>query len=305
LWLLQRSPVSDHPDRDDAVNIPGGDHWVQAAIIGIAFIVAAAVAIAVSPMWISMDLGTMVGLRVNFVATVGIALLLPALFVLLLRFYHRSPTLAGVVALVGLIYIGFIGAPKADAIFSHISGMPVLFGRYNLAYGSLLMAYVLVVVLVTIMTILSWARHRGTRRRGAYGRAAVMPHGNACLLSGAVAGLVLLGMLFHFSIKEEFVTEWRQHTTMLEQLRTLAPAVKDNTFIVIVRRGPGGCPSAPYCVHWALSPYFLVLYDNWTIIANTDQNLRFYADGVESIYWGALATWFPPGVKGPTLTHAK
>ena len=53
----------------------------------------------------------LVSLRVNFVATVGVALALPALFVLLVRFYHRSPTLAGVVALVGLIYIGFIGAP--------------------------------------------------------------------------------------------------------------------------------------------------------------------------------------------------
>jgi len=307
LWLLRRSPVSDHPDRDDAVNIPGDGHWVQAAIIGIAFIVAAAVAIGVSPMWISMDLGTMVSLRVNFVATVGIALLLPALFVLLLRFYHRSPTLAGVVALVGLIYIGFIGAPKADAIFSHISGMPVLFGRYNLAYGSLLMAYVLVVVLVTSMTIFSWPRHnqRGTWRQGTYGRTAVITNGNACLLSGAVACLVLLGTLFHFSIKEELASEWRRHKTMLEQLRTLAPAVKDNTFIVIVRDEPGRSPFAPYSTHWGLSPYFLALYDNWTIMANTDRHLRFHADGVESMYDGALAMWFPPGVKGPTLTHAR
>src|SRR5262245_14111852 len=151
-WLLRRSPISAHPDRGDAVHISGGDHWVQAAIIGIAFILGAAVAIAVSPMWISMDFGAMVSLRVNFVATVGVALALPALLVLLARFYYSSPTLAGVVALVGLIYIGFIGAPKADAIFSHISGMPVLFGRYNFAYGSLLKAYVLLVVLVTIMT---------------------------------------------------------------------------------------------------------------------------------------------------------
>src|SRR5262249_29743238 len=174
LWLLRRSPVSDHPDRGDAVHIPGDGHWVQAAIIGIAFIVAAAVAIGVSPMWISMDLGTMVSLRVNFVATVGIALFLPALFVLLLRFSPRSPPLAGVLPLVGLIYIGFIGAPKADAIFSHISGTPMLFGRYNFAYGSLLKD-VLVVMLVTIMTILSCARHkqRGSWRRGAYGRTAV------------------------------------------------------------------------------------------------------------------------------------
>src|SRR5215510_14838051 len=53
LWLLRRSPVSDHPDRGDSVNIPGDGHWVQAAIIGIAFIVAAAVALAVAPTWIS------------------------------------------------------------------------------------------------------------------------------------------------------------------------------------------------------------------------------------------------------------
>jgi len=306
LWLLRRSPVDDHPDRGDVVNIPGGDHWVQAAIIGIAFIVAAAVAIGLSPTWISMDLRTMVSLRVNFVATLGIALLLPALFVLLVRFYHSSPTLAGVVALVGLIHTGFVGAPTANAIFSHISGTPVLFGRYNLAYGSLLMAYVLVVIFVMIMTILSWVRHkqRGTWRRGAYGREAVMPHANACLLSGAVACLALLGTLFHFSIKEELATEWRRHKTMLEQLRTLAPAVKDNTLIVIVRNEPGRSPFAPYSTHWGLSPYFLALYDNWTIMANTDRNLRFYADGVESMYDGALATWFPPGVKGPTLTHA-
>src|SRR5262249_28621822 len=305
LWLLRRSPVSDHPDRGDAVHIPGDGHWVQAAIIGIAFTLTAAVAIAVSPTWISMDFGTMVGLRVNFVATVGVALALPALFVLLLRFYHRSPTLAVVVALVGLIYIGFIGAPKADAIFSHISGTPMLFGRYNFAYGSLLKD-VLVVMLVTIMTILSCARHkqRGSWRRGAYGRTAVITNGNACLLSGAVACLALLGTLFHFSIKEELATEWRRHKTMLEQLRILAPAVKDKTFIVIVRNEPGRSPFAPYSTHWGLSPYFLALYDNWTIMANTDRHLRFHADGVESIYDGALVTWFPPGVKGPTLTHA-
>src|SRR5262249_21380793 len=172
LWLLRRSPISAHPDRGDAVHIPGADHSVQVALIGIAFILGGGVGMGVSATWISMDFGAMVSLRVNFVATVGVALALPALLVLLARFYYSSPTLAGVVALVGLIYIGFIGAPKADAIFSHISATPMLFGRYNFAYGSLLKAYVLLVVLVTIMTILSWARHkqRGTWRRGAHGK---------------------------------------------------------------------------------------------------------------------------------------
>jgi hypothetical protein len=111
-------------------------------------------------------------------------------------------------------------------------------------------------------------------------------------------------MLFHFSIKEEFATEWRQHKTMLEQLRTLAPAVKDNTFIVIVRDQAGRSPFAPYGEHWELSSYCLALYDNWTIMANTDRQLRFHADGIESTYYGTATTWFPPGVKGPALTHA-
>jgi hypothetical protein len=76
---------------------------------------------------------------------------------------------------------------------------------------------------------------------------------------------------------------------MLEQLRTLAPTVKDNTFIVIVRNEPGRSPFAPYSTHWGLSPYFLALYDNWTIMANRDRHLRFHADGVESTYDGTVA----------------
>lgn len=82
----------------------------------------------------------------------------------------------------------------------------------------------------------------------------------------------------------------------------LALAVKDDTFIVIVHR-PGRSCSAPYSTHGELSAYCLALYDNWTIMGNRDQQLRFYADGVELTYYGTVGAWFPPGVKGPILTH--
>ena len=309
LWLLRRSPASDHTDHGNAAKLPGGDDWVQAAMIGIAFSIAAVVAIGVSPVSVNVDFGAnfpRTSSRVNFVATAGIALALPALLVLLVRFYHRHPTLSGLVALVGLIYMGFIEAPAGDKSFSHTSVPPVLFGRCSFPYRLFSIIYILIVILVMLMTVLSFARHkqRGRWRRDAHGMAARIPPGYAYVLSGAVACLALLGTLFHLSIKEELVTEWRRHKTMLEQLHTLAPAVKDDTFILIVHHRPGRSPSAPYSTHWELSSYCLALYDNWTIMGNTDRHVRFYANGVESMYYGIVGTWFPPGVKGPVSTHA-
>jgi hypothetical protein len=306
LWLLRRAPARDHPDHRSAAPIPGSDDWGQAATIGLALSIAAVIAIGVSPESITMDFGANFpdpSSRVNFVMTVGVALTLPALLALLLRFYHRYPMLAGLGALVGLIYMGFI---RWGNIFAHTSVSPVLLGRYSLAYGVLVMVYVLAVILVTILIMLSFARpkQRATWRQVAHGMAAMMPRLCAYVLSGAVAGMVLLGTLFHWSIKEELATEWHRHKVMLEQLRTLAPTVKDDTFIVIVHHHPGRPHSAPYSTHWELSSYCLALYDNWTVMGNTDRQLRFYADGVESTYHGTVGTWFPPGVKGPMITHA-
>jgi hypothetical protein len=290
LELLRHSPAQDYPSHGRSVQIPGRDSWVQAAMIGTALVIAALVAIGVSPVSVSMDFGVdfpRTSSRVNFIATVGIALALPALLALLLRFYHRYPVLSGLVALVGLLYAGFMRWGK---IFAH---------------GVLLSAYVLVVILVMTMMLLALIRpkQKGMEHRATDGMAAMMPQGGAYVLSGAMACMVFLGTLFHWSIKEELATEWRRHTTMLEELRTLAPAVKDDTFIVIVHR-PGRSRSAPYSAHGELSDYFLALYANWTIMGNRDQHLRFYADGVESINYGTVATWFPPGVKGPAMTYA-
>ncbi len=306
LWLLRRAPARDHPGHRGVPPIPGSANWQQAATIGLALIIAAILAIGVSPVSVDMDFGAdfpRYSSRGNFVATVGIALALPALLALLIQFYHRYPVLAGLATLVGLLYAGFI---RWGNIFSHLSLSPVLFGRDNLAYGVLLSAYVFVVILVMTMTILSLVRpkQRVTWRQVAHGMAAMMPRRSAHMLSGAVACMVLLGTLFHWSIKEELATEWHRHKMMLEQLRTLAPTVKDDTFIVIVHHRPGRHRSAPYSTHWELSSYCLALYDNWTIMGNTDRHLRFYADGVESTYHGTLGRWFPPGVKGPASTHA-
>jgi hypothetical protein len=208
--------------------------------------IAAVVAIAVSPVsvWVAFRSDFPgPGERVNFVVTVGIALALPALLVLLVRFYRRRSALA---------------QHKQKTMWSRIG----------------------------------------------YALAAMQPDGYAYVLSGAVACMALLGMLFHWSIKEQYVAEWQRHKTMLQQLHTLAPAVKDDTFIVIVHRHQV-FPSAPYSTHWELSSYFLTLYDNWTIMGNTDRHLRFYEDGAQSMYFAVTGTWFPPGVKGPVATHAK
>jgi hypothetical protein len=48
--------------------------------------------------------------------------------------------------------------------------------------------------------------------------------------------------------------------------------------------------SNPHATHGELSSFLLALYGNWTIMGNTDQNLLFYQDGVESTYAGMTAT---------------
>jgi hypothetical protein len=91
---------------------------------------------------------------------------------------------------------------------------------------------------------------------------------------------------------------------MMEQLHSIAPAVRDDTFLAIVHERPGRSRSAPYSWPGELSCYLLALYDNWSIMGNTHWHLRFYSDGVQSTYYGMPVEWFPPGVRGPMLTYA-
>ena len=307
--LLLRSPAYDHSDHQNAAKNPGDDHWVQAARTGIALFVAAVLAIAVSPSDVDVNFGVnslSPGPRVNFVATIGIALALPVLFALLAQWsrrfirlvqcHPRSMRLLGLAGIACLIYVGFIGFPADGSVFSHQSAVPILFTRYSLAYGLLVVAYVFVMVLVTGMVVLSSVSYlRDTRSPPIV----IVPRMRAQCLSWAVACIVLFGTLFHLSIKEEFADEWRRHKAMLEQLHAIAPALEDDTFVIIVHEELSRSVSMPYMSHSELSSFLLALYANWSIMGTTDRNTRFYPDGVEARYYGKAAMWLPPGVKGP------
>jgi len=114
--------------------------------------------------------------------------------------------------------------------------------------------------------------------------------------STALACVVFVGSLVHFSVKKEFVREWEGQKARLTTLLALAPCIADSTLVVILddrdRR-------APYEDHYEMSIYLLVLYDNWSLFGNTTPHLRFYRDGVESTYPG---WWFGPGERGVYAT---
>jgi hypothetical protein len=317
--LLLRSPTSDHTEHGNASKNHGGDYWVQAAMIGIALVIAAVVAIGVSPERVHVNFeanSLSPGPRVNFVATIGIAFALPALLALLVQWCHRYIRLVqcyphymrllGLAVLTSLICVGFIGFPPYGNIFSHKSVVPVLFAHYSLLYGLIVIAYVLGLLLVTGTIALSGIP---------YVRSTIWPHKvnhiepvlpkiRAHCLSWAVACIVLLGTLFHFSIKEQFAEEWRRHKAMLEQLHSMAPAIKDDTFVIIVHDEPSRSLGMPYMTHSELSSFLLALYDNWSIMGDTDRHILFYPDGVEARYYERVAMWLPPGVKGPVNLNA-
>jgi len=288
-------------------------------MIGIALIMAAVVAIGVSPVRVSMAFGAnsiTPGPRVNFAATIGIALALPALLALLvqscrryIRLVQRFPRymrLFGLASLTCLIYIGFIGFPPYGTIFSHTSTVPTLFTGYSLSYGLIIVTYIFVTVFVIGTIVLS---------SFSYIRETIWPHivnqlepvvPRICghCLSLTLACIVLVGTLFHLSLKEELADEWRRHKVMLEQLHSIAPAIKDETFVIIIHDQPSRPHGAPYMTHTELSCYLLALYDNWSIMGTTNRHIRFYPDGIEVRYYDGLAMWLPPGVKGPVNLYA-
>ncbi len=114
--------------------------------------------------------------------------------------------------------------------------------------------------------------------------------------SVALACVVFVGSLVHFSVKKEFVREWDGQKARLTTLRALAPCIADSTLVVILddRRR-----RAPYEDEYEMSIYLLVLYDNWSLLGNTTRHLQFYQDGIESIYPG---WWFGPGERGVYAT---
>jgi hypothetical protein len=119
--------------------------------------------------------------------------------------------------------------------------------------------------------------------------------------TAALVGVVLVGSLLHFTVKQSFVREWQWHTARLATLLQLAPAVADSSLIIIFDERDR---RAPYADHYEMSSYALALYDNWSVLANTTRHLRFHADGVESTYHGTPGEWFAPGERGLIATAA-
>jgi hypothetical protein len=115
---------------------------------------------------------------------------------------------------------------------------------------------------------------------------------------------VALGALVHFTVKQQFIEEWNEHKSALAALHALAPRVTDDTFILIVDRRPDR-GATPYNTHHEMSSYMLAVYNNWTIMGNTNRHVRFYDDGIESTYHGSPGEWFAPGTRGPLLTHGR
>ncbi len=314
--FLRDAPSRNYSTPESELRISGDGRWLRAAITGIAFVIAAVLIIAVSSVRMGRINLLSVESRVNFATTIGVAVLLPALLALLVRLpallvwlvtsYNRAAFISSALALSFLMFTGFVRFPFGGNILSHQSRVAEVFGRYSVAYVAALIAYAVAVILAILVVILAsatWARKiEWSRRRDPKQSplSLILAH----LLSAAVACLVLVASLFHFGVKEQFIAEWSQHRVMLEKLRGIAPALKDNSFVVIVDARPDRPLSAPYSTHWELSSYMLALYDNWTIMGNTNRQLRFHLDGVESTYYGQIGTWFPPGVKGPVLTHA-
>jgi len=298
--LIQRSAIAtQHLANQPESMLEASNGVLRVLLIGFVLTIASIGAVAVSPASISTLYGLSPASRVNFVAAPSIALLLPGLLVCLMKW----PRIASLIAVGYLLWIGF-GWFQNGNIFTHRSSSPVLFDRYSVPYALTVIGYVIAVTFFTLTAILPSVPQlwRVIQARTDLGQGPLAISLHRHLLAGSVAGLVFFGSLFHFSIKNTFISEWEHHKARLEQLRSLVPIVADDTFLVFI--DPRGLSNAPYTTHWEFSSYLLAIYDNWSILGNTDNHLRFHRDGIESFYGRIRGTWFPPGVRGPVLTHA-
>ncbi|TVL99224.1 MAG: hypothetical protein CV087_18840 [Candidatus Brocadia sp. WS118] len=89
-----------------------------------------------------------------------------------------------------------------------------------------------------------------------------------------------MGSLFHFSIKQLFITAWEQTKLLFEQLKSIASSLEDNTFVVIVTDQFDHSGK-----HIEFSDFLSVLYNNISLLGNTHKNLRFYKNEVESLIY--------------------
>jgi hypothetical protein len=200
-----------------------------------------------------------------------------------------------------LTIVAFIRFPGKGTLLSHQSIETEVFGRYSVSYMILLAAYGATFVFSALITLLSFMTVFCGRRRLPITSSIVPTY----IFSTVVSIFVFIAILYHFSIQQKFVDEWRTAKVMLEQLHRVAPQLADRTFVIIADSRPDHSLNSPYSEHWELSSYMLALYDNWSIMANAPRHIRFHRDGLDSLEYGAIGRWFPPGVRGPVESHAR
>jgi hypothetical protein len=253
--------------------------WLWTVCVSGSIILAALVIIGISPLIPGSVLGRNSFSRLYFAPTIGVALACPALCLLAVRLYECAPRLVSTSALVCLLAFGFIFFPFSGNIFTHRSESLQVFNRYSQFYAVGLVTYILGAVSLAILSIMSTR----SRRRC-----------SACFVAGAIAALVLVGSLYQFSVKQQYAVEWCRQVAMFEQLHRIAPSLKNDTFVIID-------DPQDYLAfsHYELSGYLVVLYDNWTVMGNRKQYVRFFSDGVESSFYNFPVSWDPPDVVGP------
>jgi hypothetical protein len=282
-----------------SVTIANAKPWWQALIIGILLALAIVCTVGLSA---TNKIDTIKGLvsRVNFGALVGIAIALPALLILLTRLYFRYTKRAKLIFPMLVLFIGLlhllIRKPMIDDML----------GRYPTNYG--LKSVVLMVLgALIILIVIKRINSQTVQRRVKHLLAHKTNFGNLLLpehvLATVIAFLVLLGSIFHLSVKQEYAYAWNNYKEMVRGLQDIAPGFKDHTFVLVVVK-PGNELVKRVVAGTEFSIHLLTLYENWSImglvITKGESDWKFYSDGLDI----PDGTWFPPGVRGPFVTHA-
>jgi hypothetical protein len=276
-FRLAKQPAAGQAPVPGSAQTINASQWLWTASVGFSLIAAALVIFGISPLLPGTILGGDMFSRLYFAAVIGVAFAVPASYLLAVLLYERAPKFVSLSILCCLLAFGFIFFPLSGNILTHKSEFPQVFGRYSLIHAAGLIVYVFGVVLLGLLSFVS-----APRRTRSFG------------FAGMIGVLVLLGSLYHFSVKHQYAARWRQQVTMFGELRQIAPSLKDDTFVVI-NDPQDYLPLS----HHELSGYLVVLYNNWTIMGNREQHVRFYADGVESSHYNQPVRWRPPEIVGP------
>jgi hypothetical protein len=264
--------------------------WLYAATCGVAMAMSGIIFLVMAPVYIGGVVGTGWSSRVNFVMTLGMALAVPGFLDLLVSPNNRFTPLAGLLSVSLLIYAGFTSSFLDIVTPFRPSTFSMMLGEYSTTHRLAIFGYLIggaFLILTLILSSLVRA-HRAQHLPKSDRLHAWWSFVSAHFVAGTVASLVFLGSLFQFSIKGEYAAKWSQHKLMLNQLQRLAPALKDNTFVVLVRS-----PNDPVNPsHYAFSSYLIALYGNRSIMGNIDSELRFHLNGVESTYHGENVNWY-------------